>query len=98
MHPMRTSVLATLLFGWLVPLLVTAAIYYGAIQYEQNHSRSSWSGFAFFMLAPYFFGVLGVLNLWILALRNRKRLQVFSFGLVLPLAALIVLVVLSNDA
>jgi O-antigen/teichoic acid export membrane protein len=91
---MRSAIPATLLLGWLVPLLITAALYYGAMKYEQGNSRDGWGAFGLFAIAPYFFSVVGILNLWILALRRRKKRVVFSFGLVLPLVGLVLLIVL----
>jgi hypothetical protein len=91
---MRSAIPVTLVFGWLVPLLITAALYYGAMNYARDHSRDGWGAFGLFAIAPYFFAVIGILNLWVLALRRRKKRVVFSFGLVLPLVALAVLVVL----
>ncbi len=91
---MRSAIPVTLLCGWLVPLLITAALYYGAMEYEKANSRDGWGGFGLFSIAPYFFAGVGFLNLWILVLRNRKKRVLLSFGLVLPLVALVLLVVL----
>jgi hypothetical protein len=90
---MQKALLTALLCGWLVPLLITVGLYYGVMHYERNDSRG-WGGFGFFVIAPYFFSVICVLNLWIVALRGRNKRTLFSFGLVLPLAAFVLLLVL----
>jgi hypothetical protein len=90
---MRSAIPVTLFCGWLIPLLITAALYYGAMEYQQGDSRDGWDWFGLFAIAPYFFVVAGVLNLWILALRSRRKRVVFSFGLILPLVMLVLLVV-----
>jgi hypothetical protein len=78
----------------LAPILITAALYFGVFEYEKNNSRDGWGGFGPFVIAPYFFVAVGILNLWILALRGRHKGVVFSFGLILPLTAFGLLFVL----
>jgi hypothetical protein len=91
---MRSAVLSPFVYGWLFPLLVTALFYFGAFEYEKSNSRDGWGAFGLFAIAPRFFAVVGILNLWVFGLRGRRKRVVFPFGLALPMVALILLVAL----
>ena len=78
-------------WGWLLPFIVITVIYifkfFIAISYD------GFTGFGALITAPYFFVIIGSLNLWVLALQNRlrKRLFLFLAGFAVPLIGFLLL-------